>query len=303
MGSVNAKDTNETTISNIPAPLVMDKSKSRKNQLMSPLHRTISASLEDKDPRSPGSRRTPIHTPFSTPPLHGKAYRDRILLRLGSASKFNCADPRSPACRRTPISQVAMGMRPTPPPFSLGVSFGDPRSPYMMRTPLALSSQEVLVDDDVVIAEEVAMRASGEALEKTEKAESVDVENSVATESVAQREMKESFTSSGEYSISPIIMALTISPLNSPALGYRKRKQDMVKDRYAALSPLKKSYSAPSDENIPPSPLKHSSNTVNNTNNTKARTPLSPLSQRVINTRYCMDIQPIKFRMDPGILG
>jgi len=286
MGSVNAKDTNETTMS-IPTSM-MDKLQTKK--YMSPLHR-ISA-LEDTDPRSPSSRRTPVHSPLLTP-LESKACRDRVLMRLGSAAKFNCVDPRSPTSRRTPISTDSYVARPTPPPFSLGVSLGDPRSPYMMRTPLAISSQEVAADD-VVLAEEVVLHASGEIVDKAEKVEVV--ENSAAVESTAGVMTREVF-SSPEYSISPGIMALTISPLSSPALGHRKRKQDLVKDRYTALSPLKKSYSAPNDENTPPSPPQRLYSI------TKARTPLSPLSQRVINTRYCMDVQPIKFRMDPGILG
>jgi len=287
MGSVNAKETNDTTIS-IPPSMMENGKLLQKKKYMSPLHRTA---LEDADPRSPGSRRTPVHSPLLTT-LESKACRDRVLMRLGSAAKFTCIDPRSPASRRTPISTGSNAAKPTPPPFSLGVSLGDPRSPYMMRTPLAISSQEVAADD-VVLAEEVVLHASGEVVDKAEKVEVV--EQSTVVESTAGNTTREVF-SSPEYSISPGIMALTISPLNSPALGQRKRKQDLVKDRYTALSPLKKSYSAPNDENIPPSPQRLYSIT-------KARTPLSPLSQRVINTRYCMDVQPIKFRMDPGILG
>jgi len=99
--------------------------------------------------------------------------------------------------------------------------------------------------------------------------------------------------------VSAEIMALVLSPLNSPSVASRKRK-DIARPH--GLSPLKKSYSAPMDENCPPSPVNKAIASV-----ARARTPLSPLSQRrTVTTRreqHCAGVQPIKFRMDPGILG
>jgi len=313
MGSVNAKDTNvhvDADTSNISIPPSLLERKSRQMKFMSPLHKSITAAMDDADPRSPSCKRTPVHTPLSTPPLNGKSYNNRVLTRLGSASKFACPDPRSPGSR-TPVPDGASDERPTPPPFSLGLSYGgpyDPRSPtpYIMRTPLALTQEVEVVSPDVVVAEEIIMSASIETPVKMEKIDLdvVVVESSTVVESTAQKTIREVF-SSPEYSISPAIMALTISPLSSPALG-RKRKPDLVMKYNSSVSPLKKSFSAPADENTPPQ-LKLSAglNNVNNSsNNNKIRTPLSPLSTRVMHSRFCtQDVQPIKFRMDPGILG
>jgi len=307
MGSVNTKEVNSNTNTDLPSipPSLLER-KSRQTNFMSPLHKSITAAMDDADPRSPSCKRTPVHTPFSTPPLNGMAYRDRVLTRLGSASKFPCEDPRSPGSQRTPVANGASYGKPTPPPFSLGLSYGDPRSPtpFLARTPLALSTQEAEVVNDVVVAEEVIMRASVETPVKLEKAEKIDldvvvVESSTVVESTSHKTIREVF-SSPEYSISPAIMALTISPLSSPALG-RKRKPDLVLKYNNSLSPLKKSFSAP-DENTPPSLKLSAMIAQNNITNNKGRTPLSPLSTRAINSR-CMDVQPIKFRMEPGILG
>jgi len=244
-----------------------------------------------------------MHSPASTPPLSHKNYRDRVLMRLNSNSKL---DPRSPSAKRTPLHLAAsdVSIHRTPPsPFSLG----DPRSPLVMLTPLALSTQEVVVvPDDIVIVAEEEKVVGAEVLAKPEeststKAERPQVEHasSSGAESTSKGLITEKF--SPDISPSVVIMSLVNSPLHSP-MG-RKRK-DLIRGP-ASLSPLKKSYSAPVDENAPPSPLlcKNVATTTTTTSTTKTRTPLTPLSQRAMNTRYCVGVQPIKFRMDPGILG
>lgn len=308
MGSINGKEDNNTSAATTTIPPSVERMKQRKMEYISPLHR--SSAFENKDPRSPGGlRRSPINTPHSTPPL-SKAYRERALMRFGSPAKFSCVDPRSPAAQRTPVSLPFAFEHVTPPPFSLGGSL-DPRSPYMMRTPLSLSSaEETVIMDDVVVVEEKIMRQSGETPEKPidaseakepEKVTVVVVESSGVMESTSTHAFRESFSSSGESNISPALMALSISPLGSPAFGYRKRKS--IVDRYPSLSPLKKSYSAPGDENTPPSALKLSAPTPSSNNKQQTRAPLSPLSLRAVNNKRCMDVQPIKFRMEPGVLG
>jgi hypothetical protein len=83
MGSVQTKDiiAPETT------PVKIQKQKPE-HSFISPLQRTIFA---QEDPRSPGGRRTPLHSPLSTPNLN-KNTRERMMMVL-NASK-SAADPR-----------------------------------------------------------------------------------------------------------------------------------------------------------------------------------------------------------------
>lgn len=157
-----------------------------------------------------------------------------------------------------------------------------------------------MVTDDIVVATEeviceVEMASATASSDSIEKGIEKTLERaSIGAESVCEKVTVETF-SSPEYSPSPAIMALSVSPLNSP-IGSRKRK-----DMPNGPSPLKKSYSAPIDENgypNPPSPVNKPLK-----NSTRARTPLSPLSQRTINSRHGAGVQPIKLRMDPAILG
>lgn len=100
------------------------------------------------------------------------------------------------------------------------------------RTPLALSAADdvVIVPDDVVIAtEEIIYESVALSLDESEvkqelveeKAEEVkqEAENiqqaSAAAESTSEKVTTE-FFSSPDYSPSPAIMALAMSPLNSP---------------------------------------------------------------------------------------
>lgn len=259
---------------------------------ITPIQRTLSSTLED--PRSPGCERTPIHSPSFS-----RNAREKLLLRLGSASKLNYLDPRSPASR-TPLHLSTADATPTSTPPLLSIA--DPRSPYTNRTPLALSQQEPAVPDGTELAVE-------DKLEEAEIADTTPVlftlpdDSTTAVESTSNRVVVETFSSP---EVSATIIALVMSPLNSPSLGGRK-KRDLRMGH--VLSPLKKSYSAPVDENCPPSspsPLTKSISTTHHHHNNgvrAARTPLSPINNNRSNTRSCAGVQPIKFRMDPGILG
>jgi len=258
-----------------------------------------------------------------------------MIMRLGSASKFGALDPRSPASRRTPLHEVgASEVKVTPPPCSLGDPRSPLATTIagIARTPLALSAMDtdavVVPDDVIIVSEEVVcegisepeetqeaektdeMKISKGVAESTEEmkiskgAESIDemkiskgvastVESSAATDSTSEKVITETFNSP-DVTTSHTIMALAISPLNSPSLGSRKRKEYSRASAYTP-SPLKKSYSAPIDENNPPSPVNKPLK-----NRVQVRAPLSPLS---INPRHqCTEIQPIKLRMDPSIL-
>jgi len=309
-----------------------DSSACNIEQAPDPLY-AIAATLNNhEDPRSPGSKRTPVSTPFESPCGTPTSTRRRMVVRLGSASKFGALDPRSPASRRTPHRDIgASAVKVTPPPFNLA----DPRSPFTttiagnIRTPLALSAMDtdaVVGPDDVIIisdgivegvipesedrqeAEIDEMKIS-KGIENTEdmkfsKGASTDemkiskgIENTVASssgpESTCGKVTTETFNSPDVPS--QTIAALAMSPMNSPSLGSRKRKDHSRVSTYTP-SPLKKSYSAPMDENNPPSPVNKPLK-----NRVQARAPLSPLS---VNPRHqCTEIQPIKLRMDPSILG
>jgi len=262
---------------------------------VSPLY-AIAASLNGGfpvDPRSPGSKRTPVSTPFESPCSTPTFSRIKQISRLGSSSKFGQLDPRSPASKRTPIgkSEPTDGAKAIP-PFSLG----DPRSPlpFQMRTPLTDSVKDaIVVPDDMAISPD-RIEEQGEVVsENIKKEEEKETEqSSAASESTSDRVITEIFDSPG-YSPSPTVMALVSSPLSSP-IGSRKRKENLSKGPH---SPLKKSYSAPIDENAPPSPINKPIK-----NRARVRTPLSPLSQRTIKSNF-MAVQPIKLRMDPAILG
>lgn len=277
---------------------------------VSPALYAIAASLNQEDPRSPGYKRTPVSTPFESPcgtPTNSR-WHGRVIMRLGSASKFGPLDPRSPATRRTPLHAAATNEA-TVTPLTLSMGVVDPRSPQDARTPLPFStvgSESVVATDDVVIAteeemvcEEVALEEPEEKQELEEKQEESEMitEASAAAESTCERVITETF-SSPEYTPSTNVLALAMSPLNSP-LAARKRKDHT---KVFAHSPLKKSYSAPVDENElpnPPSPVNKPLKQY-----TQARTPLSPLSQRKTkNSRHCTEVQPIKLRMDPTLLG
>lgn len=279
---------------------------------VSPALYAIAASL-DEDPRSPGSRRTPMSTPFESPAVSPSQVRwhGRMIMRLGSASKFGQFDPRSPASRRTPVHATAPNAAyaaVTPLALSMSMSMGmtDPRSPGS-RTPVnmsALENEPVVVPDDIVLAEEIgcedmALEESEErqGVEQKQEAAETPRESSAGAESTCQRVTTERYLSSPEYTPSPTIIALAVSPLNSPS-GSRKRKD---RTKVLASSPLKKSYSAPMDENDlpnPPSPLNKPLK-----QHFQVRAPLSPLSQRTYNSRHCTDVLPIKLRLDPTILG
>jgi len=298
-------------------------------QAPDPLY-AIAATLNTReDPRSPGSKRTPVSTPFESPCGTPTTTRRRMVVRLGSASKFGALDPRSPASRRTPHHDVgASAVKATPPPFSLA----DPRSPFTTtiagntRTPLALSAMDtdaVVGPDDVVIVsdgivegiipdpeerQEIDEMKISKGIENTDdmkisKGASTDemkiskgientAESSAGPESTCGKVTTETFNSPDVPS--QTIMALAVSPVNSPSLGSRKRKDHSKAYSYTP-SPLKKSYSAPMDENTPSSPVNKPLK-----NRVQARAPLSPLSA---NKRHqCTEIQPIKLRMDPSIL-
>jgi len=292
MGSVQTKD----IITPSTTPVKIQKQITEHSFISPSLQRTISASRED--PRSPGGRRTPLQSPHSTPNL-SKNTRERMMMRL-TASKQS-QDPRSPSViNRTPLQLSAVdGVPRTPPPFRSG----DPRSPYMARTPLALSTQDTatvpdalvivgqeIAGEPIVFAEEIVFE-EGKKIEIPIGASVEIVEASTSVDTMSANMTTENFNSPV---ISDQIMALVMSPLNSPSLGTRKRK-DIA--RTQGLSPLKKSYSAP-DENTPPSPVNKSIAST-----ARPRAPLSPLTQRAMNSRYCVGVPPIKFRMDPGILG
>jgi len=290
MGSVQTKD----IIAPTTTPVKI-QSQIAEHSLISHLQKTISASHED--PRSPGGRRTPVQSPLSTPNLNKNA-REKMMMKY-KASKS--ADPRSPSmASRTPLHLSTAEDAPrTPPPFR-GC---DPRSPYMMRTPLALSAQELIVvpDDLAIVGQEIEGEPIKFADEVIEAKGGVEVPIGASVEIIAISTSADSFApnspqlNTSTTGVSEGIMALVMSPLNSP-MGSRKRKDI---GRTQALSPLKKSYSAPMDENTPPSPVNKSIASV-----ARARTPLSPLSHRAINTRqHSVAVHPIKFRMDPGILG
>jgi hypothetical protein len=299
MGSVQTK---EDIITPTTTPVKIQKQITEQYSYISPLQKVISSASSYEDPRSPGSRRTPVSSPNSLTPT---LLRRERMKRLGSASKLAPLDPRSPSIR-TPLQLSTADPPRTPPPFNST----DPRSPYMMRTPLTLSAQDAVVVDDLIIVgqeimggaplslssssaeAEVVVVASEEKADKV-LSSSAELPASEALESTSIRHTVETYSSPD---VSAGIMALVMSPLNSPSLGSRKRK-DIA--RVHALSPLKKSYSAPMDENTPPSP----SPVMKAIAVGKMRTPLSPLTQLSINSRQCKDVQPIKFRMDPGILG
>jgi hypothetical protein len=266
MGTVQTKDTISSTMT---TPI---KSNQFNEHPHTSIQSILSASLED--PRSPGGRRTPVHSPG-----FNRNTREKMLKRLGAAAAM---DPRSPSSR-TPLNLSAAD---TPSPLSL-----DPRSPYVARTPLALSAQEVA--ENIEQAEVVAVTEDVIIIDKPGMyvAEGAQVSESAAVESTSDRVTVETFNSP---EISATILALVMSPLNSPSLGGRKRRDIL---RGSGLSPLKKSYSAPNDENKSHTPLSKSAANPRN-----ARTPLSPIN-RSLNSRTCAGVQPIKFRMDPGILG
>lgn len=307
MGSVQTK---EDIITPTATPVKIQRQITDQHSYISPLQKVISSASACEDPRSPGSRRTPVGSPNSMTPT---LLRRERMKRLGSASKLAPLDPRSPSITaRTPLQlSTASAADPprTPPPFN----FIDPRSPCMLRTPLSLSAQEAVIVDDLIIVGQEIMGVAPLALSSSFSADA-DVEvvseekglssSSVATEVLPSSEASESTSirqtvetyGSPDNVVSAGIMAIVMSPLNSPSLGSRKRK-DIA--RVHALSPLKKSYSAPMDENTPPSP----SPVMKAIAAGKIRAPLSPLTQRSMNSRQCMGVQPIKFRMDPGILG
>jgi len=294
MGSAQTKD----IITPTTTPVKVQE-QITEHTFISPIHKAISSASSVEDPRSPGGRRTPLHSPHSTPNLN-KNVRDRMMMRL--ASKQSTQDPRSPSLiNRTPLQLSAVdGVPRTPPPFRSE----DPRSPSTARTPLALSTQGATTAPDLLIvgqeiASEHVVFAEEIVMEEGKKEEDPPVENIIETsacvDTMSAKVTTENFNSPN---ISEELIAFATSFLNSPSLG-RKRK-DIA--RTQGLSPLKKSYSAPMDENTPPSPP------FNKTIGSAARprAPLSPLSQRAINSinsRYCVGVQPIKFRMDPGILG
>jgi len=183
----------------------------------------------------------------------------------------------------------------------------DPRSPGS-RTPINStldSSEPVVVLDDVVIAEEimcdvVVLEEPEEKRgieEKQEASETTTQEASTVAESTSQKVITESYLSSPEYTPSTTVVALAMSPLNSP-IGTRKRKDHT---KVFSHSPLKKSYSAPLDENELPNPPSPVNKSIKQRKQ-QARTPLSPLTHS-INSRHCTDVQPIKLRLDPTILG
>lgn len=296
MGTVQTKEDIIT-----PTTPVKIQKQITEHSYISPLQKIISAASAQEDPRSPGSRRTPVSSPNSLTPTLLRCER---MKRLGSASKLTPLDPRSPSLR-TPLHLSTVDPPRTPPPFNST----DPRSPYMMRTPLTLSAQDAIVVDDLIIVGQEIMGTplslstpcadtevvvTGEEKVEYTLSSTAELPVSEALESTSAKQTTETYNSP---EVSAGIMALVMSPLNSPSFGSRKRK-DII--RVHALSPLKKSYSAPVDENTPPSPspvLKAVAAAG------RARAPLSPLTQRSINARYCMGVQPIKFRMDPGILG
>jgi len=273
---------------------------------VSPALYAIAASLNQEDPRSPGYKRTPLATPVESPcvtPTNTR-WHGRMIMRLGSASKFGTLDPRSPATKRTPLHEpIAHEAKVTP----LTLSMGDPRSPQGARTPLGDSTVEndaVVVPEDVVIATEEMVCEDAvleepeekQGLEETQEASEITQQTTAGAESTCGKMSTENYWSSPEYSPSATVVALAMSPKNS--LGARKRKD---RARVLSHSPLKKSYSAPIDENVfpnnPPSPVNKLKQ------HTQVRKPLSPLSQRTINSRHCSEVQPIKLRLDPTILG
>jgi len=307
MGSAQTKDNNNSTNNTGKRRSTSIDTKGKVNQEVQCASPLVTRALASSfiDPRSPGGRRTPVHSPRSTPPLSHKAYRDKVMTRVAGAKM----DPRSPSAKRTPLHHAACDVsvgRTPPSPFTLG----DPRSPFVMRTPLALSTQDaVVVPDGIVFAEEkvvaevvvvdkpedssTSIAEKSEAVEKdetAEKAQQTESTSSTVSESMCVKVTTEKF-SPDVTSIT--LMALAQSPMYSPVT---KKRKDLRGP--ASMSPLKKSYSAPMDENTPPSPLCKSVAAVSS----KPRTPLSPLCQRSVN-RNSMGVQPIKFRMDPGILG
>jgi len=277
MGSVQTKD----IITPSSSPVKIQK-QITEHSFISPLQRTISATRED--PRSPGGRRTPLQSPHVTPNLN-KNTRERMMMILNASKSV---DPRSPSMvTRTPLNlSAAEGVPRTPPPFRSG----DPRSPYMMRTPLALSDAVMVPDDLVIVGQEIG----GDPVRFAEEVVIEEGGERIAVGASMEILAASSDSAYNSPSISKELLALAMSPMNSPSIGSRKRK-DIT--RAPGLSPLKKSYSAPMDENTPPSPVNKSITSV-----ARARTPLSPLAMNSKH-QYSVGVQPIKFRMDPGILG
>jgi len=313
MGSVATKDAN-----NILHNGAVIHNENEQSTAISPLR--VAAIMQQEaiaaDPRSPGYKRTPVHSPQSTPTL---SYKERVLHRL-----TNPVDPRSPSSIRTPLSNVSTtAIIRTPPPFNLSVGGGgdprspftqsggdprspftraisnpnDPRSPAPVRTPLSLTQDTIVVDDIIICEgietkfEDVDIQASGDKLQQQEFEE-----DGASLSSIADRIMS---SSRSDISASPAMIALSASAMNSPQIGNRKK---IFKEH--TLSPLRKSFSAPiNDENVYSSGI-CKSRTPKSSAGAQERVPLSPiLNQRTVNSRYCVDIQPIKFRMDPGLLG
>lgn len=171
----------------------------------------------------------------------------------------------------------------------------DPRSPSVKRTPL--HSTQDSPARDIAAVEKIALEDAVHAVVEKETTESIKsthvdvivVEESDAVSSVARKSVTEVFNSPTELSPASASVSNAIyGATYSPSLARRKGKE---------FSPLRKSYSAPADENAQAAPSPGKAKLVQQ----EARTPLSPLSQ---NTRFVSTaVHPIKFRMDPGILG
>jgi len=258
-------------------------SPSRQLEYSSPLKNSAMLNEEMmKDPRSPTARRSPI----TMSRANTVAYQERMRRRFSPTGPL---DPRSPAVNRTPTSQTVSNQAlVTPPPFKLSMCVDpiDPRSPSLKRTPV--SAQDSPVQDkntsEVVASAEIAKDSKLQTY-----TEVVVVEESGAVSSEARKSVTEVYSSPVELSPLPLSVssALTAAAF-SPSFARRKGKE---------FSPLRKSYSAPTDENAQAMSSPNKAKIAHQ----QARTPLSPLSQnaRCVST----SVQSIKFRMDPGILG
>jgi len=312
MGGIATKqqrDNNDILVNLTDSPLpishLLPKEKNEDNSTF-PLNKTT-VCASDADPRSPSCRRTPIHSPYSTPPFRGQ--RDKMRMRLADKLLNQGKDPRSPLVNRTPVSQITK----TPSNMS---NLVDPRSPFLTRTPVPPATPTTPAPnytEEIVVAEEIIHKSdSGVFIEDCIQIAQVekdsllvmdsfeicaalkreDSTSSVATESTAEKVTTETFSSP---ETSPFPICAPSSPSG------RKRKTEIAGNR----SPLKRSFSAPINENDPPSPNMKSQPTSNRHSSKLQRAPLSPLIQRSSNLRFnpTMDMQPIELRIDPGVLG